>query len=46
MAELIPNSCLKMYPGYGHGNSFVNPDYPRQVAGFLKEVMAPTVSQE
>jgi pimeloyl-ACP methyl ester carboxylesterase len=45
MAGLIPNSCLKMYPGYGHGNSFVNPDYPRQVADFLKEVMAPTASQ-
>jgi pimeloyl-ACP methyl ester carboxylesterase len=46
MAELIPNSRLKMYPGYGHGNSFVNPDYPRQVTGFLQEVMAPPVSQE
>ena len=46
MAQLIPNSRLKMYPGYGHGNSFVNPDYPHQVASFLQEVMAPSASQE
>ena len=40
MAQLNPNSRLKMYPGYGHGNSFVNPDYPRQISSFLQEVMA------
>ena len=42
MARLIPNSRLKIYPGYGHGNSFVNPDYPREVERFLREVIAPT----
>jgi len=42
MAQLIPNSRLKLYPGYGHGNSFENPDYPKEVERFLQEVMART----
>ncbi len=36
MAELIPNSQLKLYPGYGHGNSFENPEYSREVERFLQ----------
>ena len=36
MAELIPNSHLKLYPGYGHGNSFENPEYSREVERFLQ----------
>lgn len=39
MAQLIPNSRLKLYPGYGHGNSFANPDYPHEVERFLHQVM-------
>ena len=35
MAEMIPNSHLKIYPGYGHGNDQENPDYERQVKAFV-----------
>jgi pimeloyl-ACP methyl ester carboxylesterase len=38
MAQLIPNSRLKLYPGYGHGNDQENPDYRVQVERFTKEV--------
>ncbi len=33
MAQLIPHSRLKLYPGYGHGNSFANP-----CAGYVRRV--------
>jgi 3-oxoadipate enol-lactonase len=36
MAGLIPNSGLKLYPGYGHGNDQENPDYERQVNDFVR----------
>ena len=36
MAELIPNSRLKLYPGYGHGNDQENPDHERQVDAFVR----------
>ncbi len=38
MAELIPNSRLKLYPGYGHGNDQENPDYNRQVDAFVRSL--------
>jgi pimeloyl-ACP methyl ester carboxylesterase len=38
MASLIPNSKLKLYPGYGHGNDQENPDYQRQVDHFIASV--------
>lgn len=38
MAELIPNSHLKLYPGYGHGNDQENPDYERQVDAFVSSI--------
>ncbi len=40
MASLIPNSCLKLYPGYGHGNDQENPDYERQFGGFVQSLGA------
>jgi pimeloyl-ACP methyl ester carboxylesterase len=39
MAELIPDSRLKLYPGYGHGNDQENPDYNVQVEQFVEEVL-------
>jgi pimeloyl-ACP methyl ester carboxylesterase len=36
MADLIPNSHLILYPGYGHGNDQENPDYERQVDAFTR----------
>ena len=41
MARLIANSHSKFYPGYGHSNSLENPDYPKEVERFLREVMVP-----
>ncbi len=38
MAELIPNSRLKLYPGYGHANDQENPDYERQVRIFVGSI--------
>lgn len=34
MAGLIPNSQLKLYAGYGHGNDQENPAYERDVFAF------------
>jgi pimeloyl-ACP methyl ester carboxylesterase len=31
MAQLIPHSRLKLSAGYGHGNSFADPDYLQEV---------------
>jgi pimeloyl-ACP methyl ester carboxylesterase len=39
MAAALPNSRLKLYPGYGHGNDRENPDYPKEVARFLQSEM-------
>lgn len=39
MAELIPNSSLKLYPGYGHSNDQENPDYERQVEAFTRSIL-------
>lgn len=39
MAELIPNSRLKLYPGYKHGNDVENPAYNREVDLFVDEVL-------
>ncbi|HZC84314.1 MAG TPA: alpha/beta hydrolase [Rubrobacter sp.] len=38
MADLIPNSDLILYPGYGHGNDQENPDYERQVDAFIRSI--------
>ncbi len=38
MAELLPNSRLKLYPGYGHGNDQENPDYDPQVDAFARSI--------
>lgn len=35
MADIIPDSRLQLYPGYGHGNDQENPDYYRQVNEFV-----------
>lgn len=36
MAGLIPNSQLKLYAGYGHGNDQENPAYERDVLAFAQ----------
>jgi pimeloyl-ACP methyl ester carboxylesterase len=38
MAQLIPTSRLKLYPGYGHGNDQENPDYAVQVERFAAQL--------
>jgi pimeloyl-ACP methyl ester carboxylesterase len=40
MAELIPDSRLKLYPGYGHGNDQENTQYNVEVERFAREVEA------
>lgn len=38
MAAAIPDSRLELCPGYGHFNDMENPDYPRLVEEFVREV--------
>jgi pimeloyl-ACP methyl ester carboxylesterase len=40
MHELIPDSRLKLYADYGHGNDQENPDYARQFNAFARTVFA------
>ena len=39
MAELIPNSRLVLYAGYGHGNDVENPAYSKEVKRFVGSVL-------
>lgn len=42
MAELIPDSRLKLYAGYGHGNDVENPAYQDDVDEFASEISGRT----
>jgi pimeloyl-ACP methyl ester carboxylesterase len=37
MASLIPNSCVKLYAGYGQGNELENPAYQLEFDHFVQE---------
>jgi pimeloyl-ACP methyl ester carboxylesterase len=39
MAGMLPNSELKLYPGYGHGNDQENPAYERDVLSFARRCL-------
>lgn len=39
MAASIPDSTLRLYPGYGHGHDQENPEYLPQLTAFSRAVM-------